>query len=137
MSRMEDSGITDHHDGFGLAESLTITKDQPGPGGASHLFDVVVRVSGSDGPDPESPDAFSVARIQFQDGHRNDPNATPGIIDTVLVAIVLDRLRAFQEGDFKCRENALAITKLEEGLMWMQARTRERAKRGALGTYKP
>jgi hypothetical protein len=127
--------ITDHHDGFGLAESMNIQRcDAAGPGGASHLYTVGIETPGHGGPDPEPPDLEMVARIQFQKGGRHDAGSTPGIIDPVLVAILLDRLRSFQAGDYACRENALAITKLEEALHWMQHRARERAKRGVLGT---
>jgi hypothetical protein len=34
---------------------------------------------------------------------------------------------------FPCRENALAITKLEEALQWLEARTRDRQSRGVEG----
>lgn len=38
---------------------------------------------------------------------------------------------------FACRENALAITKLEEALMWLEERTRGREERAVEGTYAP
>ena len=64
-----------------------------------------------------------------------------GISNEALIAIVLDRLRGFQGvarpdsgGNLPCRENALAITKLEEGLMWLHKRTRGRMERGVEAT---
>lgn len=36
-----------------------------------------------------------------------------------------------------CRENALALTKLEEALLWLKARQDDRAARGVAGTDKP
>lgn len=36
---------------------------------------------------------------------------------------------------FSCRENAIAITKLQEALMWLNARTADRAKRGVEGKH--
>lgn len=51
-----------------------------------------------------------------------------------LIAIVIDRLQAFQSGQFNCRENAIAITKLEEALMWLNKRTSDRVARGVEGT---
>lgn len=36
---------------------------------------------------------------------------------------------------FSCRENALAITKMQEALMWLNARTENRKKRGVEGTH--
>jgi hypothetical protein len=38
---------------------------------------------------------------------------------------------------FSCRENALAITKLEEALMWLEKRTRDREEREVEGTNSP
>jgi predicted deacetylase len=51
-----------------------------------------------------------------------------------LIGCVLARLQAFQKGEFACRENALAITKLEEALLWLRARTNGREQRGVEGT---
>jgi hypothetical protein len=53
----------------------------------------------------------------------------------VLLAIVIDRLRGFQSGDFKCRENTVALTHIETALMWLQKRTRDRSARGVEGSY--
>ena len=43
-------------------------------------------------------------------------------------------LQSFQESEYKCRENAIAITKLEEALMWLNKRTQDRIKRKVAGT---
>ena len=52
-----------------------------------------------------------------------------------LIAIVLTRLEAFQNSEFKCRENECAIIKLEEALMWLRKRTVGREYRGVEGTH--
>jgi len=52
-----------------------------------------------------------------------------------LLAIVIDRLRSFQSHIFACRENAIALEKCEEALMWLQRRTVARIKRGVEGTH--
>lgn len=75
------------------------------------------------------------AKIQFQNGPRNVEGSTSGVLDHELLEIVRDRLKHFQEGEFACRENALALTHIEEALMWMNQRTVDRASRGVLGTY--
>ena len=52
----------------------------------------------------------------------------------------LARLYFFQDaglGKFRCRENALAITHIEEALHWLDHRTQTRVKRGVEGTYTP
>jgi hypothetical protein len=50
--------------------------------------------------------------------------------------MVIARLEHFQKSEFQCRENALAITKLEEALLWLRKRTMGREKKGIEGTNK-
>jgi hypothetical protein len=57
-----------------------------------------------------------------------------GVSNEALLAIVEDRLQGFQSGPFACRENAVALTKLQESMMWLQKRTRERMARNVEGT---
>lgn len=56
-------------------------------------------------------------------------------VDEKDLEIVRDRLTAFNKGEFATRENACAITHIEEALMWMAKRADDRAERGVLGTY--
>lgn len=76
-----------------------------------------------------------MVKIHFQDGpiKENDVN---GCQNEDLIAIIIDRLEGFQNTEFKCRENAIAITKLEEALMWLEKRTANRIARGVEGTNK-
>lgn len=101
----------------------------PGPGGAYHEYDIY---AADDVPENGNP----LIVIQFQKGPRNDPDAQHGVLDGDLLEIVRDRLRAFQAGPFATRENACALTHIEEALMWMNKRAEDRAERGVLGTYK-
>ena len=71
--------------------------------------------------------------IHFQEGPINE-HGVNGVTQEALLAVVIDRLRSFQFGEYSCRENAVALTKLEEGLMWLQKRTRDRLARGVEGT---
>lgn len=48
--------------------------------------------------------------------------------------MVIRRLEGFQNSEFKCRENELAITKLEEALMWLRKRAQDREARNVEGT---
>ncbi len=50
------------------------------------------------------------------------------------MAIVIHRLQSYQAGKFKCRENAMVITKLEEAMHWLKHRTKARQNRGVEGT---
>jgi hypothetical protein len=63
---------------------------------------------------------------------RKEPNGA--FVEGVLKS-ALQRLYFYQEGKFKCRENAIAITKIEEALMWCQKRTSDREKREVEGTH--
>lgn len=62
---------------------------------------------------------------------------TGAFVETVLSA-VLQRIEFYQvvsNGKFKCRENAIAITKIEEALLWLDKRTRDREARQVEGTH--
>ncbi|MBR6102647.1 MAG: ABC transporter ATPase [Ruminococcus sp.] len=72
--------------------------------------------------------------IYFQNGPRNVEGSERGILDVDLLEIVRDRLKGFQSGKFSCRENACALTHIEEALMWMNKRVEDRAARNVLGT---
>lgn len=108
----------------GLNESLTIEAiDAPGQGNACHVY--VIR-----------PNVLTEAQpccIHFQNGPIQESGVN-GISNESLLAIVEDRLIGFQSGQFACRENAVALTKLQEAMMWLQKRTRDRMARGVEGT---
>lgn len=114
--------ITEHHDGHGLNESITIGADDLGPGGASHKYTLAIK-------------GEIVGKVQFQEGPRNVEGSIAGVTEAALLAVLIDRLRSFQAGPYACRENAIQLTKLEEVLHWTKARADARAKRGVLGTY--
>lgn len=59
-----------------------------------------------------------------------------GILSNVLLEVMIDHLRSFQEGPFRSRETECAITHLEEALHWMAARADERNARNILGQHK-
>lgn len=77
--------------------------------------------------------------IRWQDGplgqgeNRKEPNGAS--VETV-IAIAIDRIKFYNESKFKCHENSVAITKLEEALMWLDYRTKNREQQGVEGTYK-
>ena len=74
--------------------------------------------------------------IHFQDGPRKINGSTNGILDVDLLEIVRHRLQCFQEGEYATRENEIALTHIEEALLWMNKRTEDRAERNVLGTDK-
>jgi hypothetical protein len=92
--------------------------------------------------DPEGNPAGGETRgigidIRWQDGplgreNRKEPNGA--FVEGVLAA-ALGRLEYYQSTKFKCRHNALAITKIEEALHWLRARTEDRERRQVEGTH--
>jgi len=53
-----------------------------------------------------------------------------------VIAAAIDRIKFYQDSKFKCRENAIAITKLEEALHWCNHRTANREERKVEGEHK-
>ncbi|MBE6691107.1 MAG: ABC transporter ATPase [Ruminococcaceae bacterium] len=110
--------------------------DAPGAGGASHAYEIVkAEAKPSDCGDYLRFEMRGVVgRIVFQHGPRAEESSLHGVLDTDLLEIVRDRLKAFNQGEYATRENALAITHIEEALLWMNKRVEDRAERGVLGT---
>jgi hypothetical protein len=73
--------------------------------------------------------------LHFQNGPIGECGVN-GIGIEHLLHLVAARLRGYQETEFRCRENALALTKVEEALHWLQHRTTDRQSRGVEGTSK-
>lgn len=57
-----------------------------------------------------------------------------GTTNEEVLAVLIDRMQ-FLQAKFPCRENAAAITKLEEALMWLNKRTADRKARGVEGKH--
>ena len=51
-----------------------------------------------------------------------------------MIELLVERIRAFQLTELSCRQNAVAITKLEEANMWLRDRTRARVEQEVEGT---
>lgn len=79
-------------------------------------------------------DGKVLAKIDFQEGPIKECGVN-GVCNEDLLNMVLERLEGFQNSEFKCRENALAITKIEEALLWLRKRTMAREQRGVEGTH--
>ena len=100
-----------------------VCMDEPGPGNACHRYHI---------SPIDNSDVF--AKVLFQKGPIEESGIN-GCHNEDLIAIVLDRLYGFQGSEYKCRENAIAITKLEEALLWLKERTAKRTARGVEGTH--
>lgn len=57
-----------------------------------------------------------------------------GTTNEEVLAVLVDRLN-YLNGKFPCRENSLAITKIQEALFWLNFRTSNRTARGVEGKH--
>lgn len=103
-------------------DPILFSMDEPGAGGANHIYGMCEKMG----------DKVETILV-IQNGPIKEAGLN-GWSNEMLVAVVIDRLRAFQKGPYACRENALQITSLEEALMWAHSRTRNRILRGVEGT---
>ena len=76
-----------------------------------------------------------IETVDFQEGPIKECGVN-GVCNEDLLLMVLVRLQSFQNSPYACKENEMAITKLEETLMWLRKRTLDREKRGIEGTSK-
>jgi hypothetical protein len=121
MRHLEDHKVTTLN-----RECVTVRAvDAKDSDGAHHLYQIDVR-------DPQKGSNIYRTMLMFQKGGLQDvgPN---GLTDQALIAIVLDRMRGFQEGPYKCDENIPVILHLESVLEVFRIRAEERAARGVEG----
>ena len=121
--------LTDHKVAGLNADLEVYAVDEPGQGNASHVYDIASDLN----PGTDAGGTHSLCRISFQNGPVSESGIN-GVTQETLLTVLIDRLRGFQSGAFACRENAIALTDLEEALMWLQKRTRDRLARGIEGT---
>lgn len=126
-----------------LNETLEIiVADDPGVGGANHLYLVTGLAGGSwvtpaisaAHDDGLVSDGDSVA-IYFQNGPVPEHGAN-GVTHEVLLAILIDRLEGFQSGKFASKYNETALNYLKAAQNTLKARTAERLSQGIEGTLK-
>lgn len=77
---------------------------------------------------------YEIGSINFQCGPIKEAGVN-GVMNEDLICMVLARLMYFQQTEFKCKENSMAIIKLEEALLWLRKRTMGREQRGIEGTH--
>lgn len=76
--------------------------------------------------------------VSWQNGPlgRGDDRIEPnGAFVETLIEAARQRIEWYNANGFACRENSLAITKLEEALHWLNARTARREAAGVEGTH--
>lgn len=72
----------------------------------------------------KEPNNISGGLVTINDGTTNEE----------VLEMLIDRMNGLNK-KFPCRENALAITKMEEALMWLNRRTANRKARGVEGKH--
>jgi len=117
-------------------DRLRITvEDAPGAGGAHHLY--TIRGYDSTG-NLSYPSVLRYGKssnqttILFQNGPIAEVGIN-GITHEALLAILIDRLRCFQEGPFPSSDNEDALGHLQAALQCLKRRTLERMTRGVEG----
>lgn len=111
--------------------------DEPGAGGANHLYRLTGFNSGSNPSDPwvaAHGQPAQHSNILFQNGPIAEAGVN-GITHESLLAILIDRLQSFQKGAYANSYNATALSHLEDAQTALPARTQERMARGVEGTH--
>lgn len=107
---------TDHNGVYVNAISRTSEgKDVEG-----HLYQIVAGVH--------------VSSLEFQNGPIKEAGVN-GITNKALLAILAHRI-AYLNGKFPCRENSIALTKIQEAAHWLEHRTKDRLTSGVEGEHK-
>lgn len=101
--------------------------DEPGAGGAFHEYEILPVAASEDLKRPP------FATISFQKGPVQEFGKN-GIFMEDLLQICRHRLKCFQDGEFACQENGMALQNIEDALAWLNKRTRDRQARGVEGT---
>lgn len=82
---------------------------------------------------------YGPAEIVFCKGNKLDDQTfrQPGLFTETLIAAAKKYLEENNVGPMATRETSMAITKLDEALMWIGKRAADRKRRDVQGTYKP
>ena len=108
-----------HTDDNGVAVNA-IYKTADGTDVAGHLYQVLA--------------GAKTMSVEFQHGPVKEQGVN-GATSEALLAILVHRAQVLNER-FPCRENGIAITKMQEALMWFEKRTADRKARGVEGFNK-
>lgn len=116
--------------GGGYDGNAVVVLDEPGSGGACHKY----RIAQRRGEGLHEFDT-SLCEIGFQNGPIQEVGVN-GVQQEDLLAIVIDRLDAFQAGPFANIYNATALDHCKKALAALHQRTTDRLNRGVEGFNK-
>lgn len=110
----------------GLNDRLHVAvMDEPGAGGANHHYRIGLF-------DPDKGGYVRAWHLDFQNGGIAEVGYN-GLSNEALLAVLIDRMRGFQSGPFKCDKNQHALQCLQAAMYWLKERTSERLERGVEG----
>lgn len=75
-----------------------------------------------------------IQKVPVFEGSSDLKTISNGTTNEEVLKVLINRLQ-YLNGKFPCRENSIVITKLEEALMWLEKRTRDRVARGVEGKH--
>ena len=134
MGKMHDGyKITGHLIGdnyFFIRDALIRAMEEKDPGILIHPYLGLIDVQPGKYKFTEDTTEGRICRFDLNFSEAGDPNIVFAIID--IVSKFLSNVVAFMAQ----AENAIALTHLEDALMWLQKRTRDRLARGVEGTLK-
>lgn len=113
------------------SEEKTISVDKDDTYGGAHYYSARNCMGFNNGKTEYVDSVQYVGFIKKLD----DGTILPGLQSEQLLLILIDRHKKLNER-FPSREGALAITKMEEALHWLEARVKERVNRGVMGDLK-
>lgn len=119
-------------------DKLKITvHDEPGAGGANHLYMIEGFDTSTNASDPFVARHGAPAQhttVLFQNGPIPEKGVN-GVTHEALLAILIDRLECFQAGPFASVYNDAALANLKQAQQHLLNRTRDRMARGVEGTH--
>lgn len=111
--------------------------DEPGSGGANHLYHITGFNSASNPSDPWTKrhgQAAQYSTVLFQNGPIGEVGVN-GLTHEALLAILIDRMEGFQSGAYASMDNQEALEALRAAQTALQRRTLARMARGVEGTH--
>ena len=75
-----------------------------------------------------------IEKIPKHEGSNEFLTLNDGTTNEEILEILIDRVSVLNK-KFPCRENSLAVTNMEQALMWLEKRTRDRLKRKVEGKH--
>ena len=128
MSDQTKKNFEQMHDVYSVHDSTIVFREDEFENNAPHHYLITEKNVKEGETQPNI-----LTELLFQNGVLSE--GVNGIMDENLIAIVIDRLTHFQESQYSSKENAMAITKLQEAQHWLMARTASRKLRNVHGTH--